>query len=297
MVDRDSFFGFHPIVNLLYFVSIIGFSMVFMHPVFLGISFISSAIYGIYLYGKKSLMAMLFLLPMLLITAGLNPLFNHAGATIIGFLPNGNPITLESTLFGIGSSVMLVTVIIWFACLNAVLTSDKIVYLFGRIIPALALILSMSLRFVPRFIEQIKIIANAQYGIGRDIRSGSIFSKAKNGIKILSIVITWALENSIETADSMSGRGYGLKGRTAFSIFKFDKRDGYAFLYILFCIIVVITGAVSGVYRFRYFPTIQGEWTGGATIFIFITYFTLAMMPIAINLKEDFVWRRLESKI
>jgi energy-coupling factor transport system permease protein len=46
---------------------------------------------------------------------------------------------------------MLAAVISWFSCYNAVMTSDKFVYLFGRVIPALSLILSMTLRFVPKF--------------------------------------------------------------------------------------------------------------------------------------------------
>ena len=31
----------------------------------------------------------------------------------------------------------------------------------------------------------------------------------------LSIVVTWSMENAIETADSMKARGYGTKKRTA----------------------------------------------------------------------------------
>ena len=35
-------------------------------------------------------------------------------------------------------------------------------------------------------------------------------------ITILSIMVTWCLENAIETADSMKSRGCGLPGRSAF---------------------------------------------------------------------------------
>ena len=45
--------------------------------------------------------------------------------------------------------------------------------------------------------------------------SGSLLQRLKNAITILSIMVTWALENAIETADSMKSRGYGLPGRTA----------------------------------------------------------------------------------
>ena len=120
---------------------------------------------------------------------------------------------------------MMVAVITWFSCCNVVMTSDKFVYLFGKLIPALSLILSMTLRFVPRFTAQIKVVTQAQRCVGRDVSSGSVRKRIHNGLTILSIVITWALENAIETADSMRSRGYGMAGRTAFSIYRLQRRD------------------------------------------------------------------------
>lgn len=80
-------------------------------------------------------------------------------------------------------------------------------YLFGKVIPAFSLLLSMTLRFVPRFTEQIKRVAEAQQCIGRNVNNGNIFQRAAHGLKILSITTTWALENSVETADSMKSPG------------------------------------------------------------------------------------------
>jgi energy-coupling factor transporter transmembrane protein EcfT len=91
------------------------------------------------------------------------------------------------------------------------MTSDKFVYLFGRIIPSMSLLLSMTLRFVPRFIAQIKVVSNAQKCVGRDASNGGVVQRVRNAITILSIMVTWALENAIETADSMKSRGYGLR--------------------------------------------------------------------------------------
>ena len=294
---RDAFSGFHPFVNLLYFVAVIGFAMFFTHPVCLALSLFCAFTYSVYLNGRKAVrFGLVFMLPMLLVTALLNPIFNHQGGTILAYLPNGNPLTFESILYGVAAATMLVTVISWFSCFNAVMTSDKFVYLFGRIIPALSLILSMALRFVPRFRTQLSVISNAQRCVGRDVTSGNILQKAKHGIKILSIMVTWALENAIETADSMKGRGYGLPGRTAFSIFRFDKRDVYAMLFILTCAAIVIAGAATGAYHFRYFPTVRGEWGGAGTVLVFAAYFALGAFPLIINVKEDIFWKYIVSK-
>ena len=291
----DTFSGFHPLINLVYFIAVIGFSMFFTHPVCLAVSLVCAITYSIYMNGKKAVrFTLIYMLPILILTALLNPAFNHRGATILAYLPGGNPLTLESILFGISAAVMLITVISWFSCLNVVMTGDKLVYLFGRAIPALSLILAMALRFVPRFTAQLKIISNAQKCVGRDVSSGNLLQKMKHGIKILSIMVTWALENAIETADSMKSRGYGLPGRTAFSIFRFDRRDGCALVFILACAAVVIAGNYTGAYRFRYFPTVKGEWTGAA-LFVFAAYFALCVFPLVINLKEDIKWRHLKT--
>ena len=92
----------------------------------------------------------------------------------------------------------------------------------GKIIPAMSLVISMTLRFVPKFAAQLKVVTNAQRTMGRDVSNGSILQRAKHGLNILSIMATWSLENAIETADSMKSRGYGIPGRTAFSIFTFE---------------------------------------------------------------------------
>ena len=84
-------------------------------------------------------------------------------------------------------------------------------YLFGRVIPALSLVLSMTLRFVPLFRRQLEVVRQAQFCIGRDASCGSVWQRVRRAVTIFSIMVTWALENAIETADSMKSRGYGLR--------------------------------------------------------------------------------------
>ena len=59
-------------------------------------------------------------------------------------------------------------------------------------------------------------------------------------MNILSILVTWILEDSIDTADSMNARGYGLNGRTSFSIYRLDKRDKIILLIIVLFIGIVL---------------------------------------------------------
>ena len=294
----NEFKTYHPIVNFIYFAFVIGFSCVFMHPICLVISLLSGFTYSVMLKGRKAIKTnLIYMLPTLTFAAFINPAFNHEGITIISYLPSGNPLTLESVVYGLAAAIMIVSVICWFSCYTEIMTSDKFIYLFGRIIPSLSLILSMTLRFVPKFSAQLKVITNAQRCIGRDVSNGSVIQRAKHGLLILSIMTTWALENAIETADSMKSRGYGHSGRTAFSIFTFDKRDKKALLCIVILGIYTLAGKLVGGMYFRYFPSLQ---TGNFSMYglsVFIAYFALCICPIIIEVYEVRKWKVIKSKI
>lgn len=292
-----AFGSFHPIVNFVYFISVIVFSMFIMHPLFLSVSVACAFIYSVKVNGKKALKFNLtYLLPAFLLMAVLNPVFNHAGATILFYLDSGNPITLESIVYGIAAAAMFVAVIMWFCCYNAVMTSDKFIYLFGTVMPALSLTLSMALRFVPRFKEQIKVIANAQKCIGRDASNGNVFQRVKHGLRILSIMVTWALENSIETADSMRARGYGLPGRTAFSIFRFDRRDKLVLSNIVVIILLMVAGAYCDALGMRYFPSLKPAQFTWLSALLVLAYAQLCLIPVFIELWEDAKWQSMTSR-
>lgn len=298
MRNRDTFSSYHPVVNFLFFVLVLGCTMFFMHPVSLCISFVGAFSYGAYLKGWKTVrFSLLYLLPMMGMAAILNPAFNHEGATILTYLPSGNPLTLESIAFGISAAGMLAAVVLWFSCYTEVMTSDKFVYLFGRIVPASSLLLSMTLRFVPKFQTQFQAVKEAQKCVGRDISARSIVSRMKHTVTVFSIMITWTLENAIETADSMKSRGYGLQGRTAFSVYCFDQRDKLAILWLSFCGISIIYGMFAGYLNWRYFPTIKGASCSVFAVYTQLIYFALCSTPVFLNRREDQKWKYLRSEI
>ena len=296
--NMNEFKTYHPIVNFIYFVFVIGFSCFFMHPIALCISLSSGFAYSVMLKGKKAIKTnLIYMIPMLLAMALINPAFNHEGVTIIEYLPSGNPLTLESIIYGICAATMIVSVICHFSCYNEIMTSDKFIYLFGKIIPAMSLIISMTLRFVPKFASQLKVVTNAQRCMGRDVSNGSIIKRAMSGLNILSIMTTWSLENAIETADSMKSRGYGVPGRTAFSIFTFDKRDRKALICILILGIYTFAGNLMGGMYFNFFPSLRMGDASFFNISVFVAYLLLCSSPIIIEIWEVRKWKALRSKI
>ena len=297
MNHRDAFDRCHPAINFLYFALVLVFTMVFLHPVSLVISLGTALVYLAALKGMESIKnGMKLLVPMMLMAAILNPAFNHEGVTILTYLPSGNPLTLESILYGLSAGTMLTCALLWFRSFNRVISSDKFVYLFGRILPVLSLVLSMTLRFVPTFKAQLSAVAQGQRSIGRDVSRGSLWSRTKTAITILSVTVTWALENAIETADSMKSRGYGLPGRTAFSIYRFDTRDWNLLLWLGFCGLYLLAGGVAHGFDFRYFPSIRGADLTPVSCTFYLVYLALCITPVAINIREERIWNSIPSK-
>ena len=291
---RDCFSTYHPVVNFVFFAEVLGFSMFLLHPVCLVISLLCGVGYALCLNGRKAVgLCLKAVLPMMVFTAILNPIFSHEGITILTYLPSGNPLTLESVLYGLAAAAMLGAVVLWFSCFSAVITSDKFVYLFGRVIPALSLVLSMALRFVPRFLAQLKVVTRAQKCIGRDPSRGGLVHRIRCAGGILTVMIAWSLENAIDTADSMKSRGYGLPGRTAFSIFRFDKRDRNALLLLAALGLLVLAGALSDGLSWRYFPTLKWTLAQPMSVLTLCSYLALCAFPIIFNRKEARKWKAL----
>ena len=280
----DVFGSCHPAVNFLYFVLVIAFSMCLTHPVCLLLSVCGAVIYHAVLLGPRSLRkSAVWMVPMAVLAAVINPAFTHQGVTILAYLPSGNPLTLESLLYGLAAGAMLASVALWFVCVTDVITSDKVVYLFGRVVPALSLLLSMILRFVPRFVRRLRTVSRAQRYAGRDTQNGSLPQRLRAAMKTFSIVVTWSLESGLITADSMRCRGYGLPGRTSFSIFRFDRRDGAVALWLAFCGIYLLGGGLAGGLFFQYYPMLLTGPVTPLTVSFFVVYALLCFTPVLLD--------------
>lgn len=293
MPSDDAFSRYHPLVGLCYFALVLGLGMTLMHPVCLGISLAGAAALRVRLGGVRALRrggaAALF---SMLFAAAANPAFSHEGVSVLCYLPSGNPLTLESICYGLASGAMLGAVLLWFVSVSEVMTSDKIVYLFGRVAPALSLVLSMSLRFIPRFRAQAAAVAEAQKCIGRGAGRGAV-SRLRHGAVVLSILITWSLENALETADSMKGRGYGLPGRTAFSTYRLERRDAAMLCWCALCAGCVVCCVRAGALAARYYPSVSLGEGGPLAAAAACAYAALCLTPCVIGCWEDMKWKHL----
>lgn len=290
---RSGFARLHPLVDLTFFVLVLAFAMFLSHPAVQLAGLVCAALFALRCTGRGFGRRMAMLLPLMLLAAIINPLVSHQGVTVLFRFPSGNACTLESVLYGISAAVRLGTAVLWFMGWNAVMTSDKFVYLFGRILPSLSLTLSMGLRFVPRLLRRTREVAQAQK-LARPAERGWLASIRRAG-RVVSIVVTWALENALDTADSMKSRGYGLPKRTAFSLFRFTLRDGICLGILAALGGAVLAGSLTGGLKWWYYPAPGGAAGAQAAVWT-AAFVLLAAFPLIFDAKEAIQWRASRSR-
>lgn len=288
-MKQDAFSRCHPVVNFIYFALAIGFGVVIQHPAYMLAAVLGSGVYYLLLKGRKGIGTILFLVPVFLLIAAVNPVFNTLGETEL-FQLFGKPYTWEALCYGAVVGGMFVVMMLWFGCYSQVLTSDKFTSLFGSLIPALSLLLVMVLRMIPNLMRKTAQISGARKSIGKTGETGTKKEKIRSGMTILSALTDWALEGSIVTADSMRARGYGCAKRTNFQIYRMHTRDWF-----LLSVTLLLGAAtiLAGGRTAEFIPAMQiAPLTWG-----FAAYCAFLLVPTALHLKEAMVWHILRSKI
>jgi len=290
-----SFENCNPIVITVYFLSVISILMFSQNPMLLLLAFLGAFSYTLIRSKRVSLKSHLFYFGLFVLLALINPLFSHNGKTVL-FVINDSPITLEAVIYGVVSGGILVTVLYLFRSFSEIMTRDKLLYVFGSLSPKLALILSMGLRYVPLFRERAKTIAESQKALGL-YKEDNILDKIKSDLRVFSVLITWALENGITTADSMAARGYGKRRRTYFTLFRFRKSDALLLFATLTCSALTVIGMAFGALDFIFYPTLEWGSLTPLGMAAYTAYGVLAVLPIVLETEERLQWKYLQSKI
>ena len=285
----------HPAVNFLFFTAAIYGAVSFKHPVFLAIAYVCAFAYSVKRRGRGAVVFNLCLLPLILAFALYYSSYHHFGVTVWKKNFIGNNMTLESFVYGLVIGLRFATLCMWLESMFRVVSSDKVVYLFGKISPLLSLLLTILLRFIPRIGREAGRINLAQKGIGRGANQGNFFRRFLNCLRIFSMLITWMISALALESDSMRSRGSLLRGRTAFSIYRFDNRDR-AFVIALFtCITLTAMGVILGASKMWYNPRIVWRPLNGIGIVTALGYLILCLMPMGLELWTEYRFRKARA--
>lgn len=286
----------HPVVLLVYFTSVLAVAMFVTNPVLSLSALLGGVLFFAVLEKRRDVPGDLgFYLPLFFLVAITNPLFSHNGVTPLFFL-NGNPVTLEAFVYGAAIAVTVVGVMLWCQSMSRVMTTDKFLYLFGRLIPKLSLVLSMALRFLPMLRRQMKKVRSAQKALGLYAGRG-IVDRIRSTGRILLAMISWSLEHAMETAGSMKARGYGTRKRTHFSLFRFTARDGVLLAVSVVLMGMTVAGMAAGVTAFAYYPRIGTPARTPLAMAVYLAFGALSLLPFGMEVREGIVWNYYKSKI
>lgn len=287
----------HPAVNLIYFATVIAGMITFQHPVFLLISFVCAFIYSIKRNGWKALIFNTVLLPFIVAYAFYYSSYNHFGVTVLQQNMIGNNMTLESLVYGFVLGFVVAGVLIWFSCVYSVFTTDKVVYLFGKVSPRLSLFLAIILRMVPRIKKEAKKINTAQRGIGRGANQGNLFRRLRNSIRILSMLITWTIDSLTVASESMRSRGSTLQGRKAFSIYRFDNRDRAYVIGVFASLTVILMAVMLKQTDILYDPRIIMTPITSMSYLFYIGYAVFCLMPLGLELWTEYRFKKARKAL
>ncbi|MDO4546383.1 MAG: energy-coupling factor transporter transmembrane component T [Bacillota bacterium] len=298
MNSTDTFSTYNPIINFAFFIGAIAFGMIFVHPAFLVCACALSAAYYLTIKGLRGLKLIVGMIPVYLFLSLINPVLNTRGQQVLFTYFGGRPYTLEALYYGMALAAIFVSVILWFAAYNAVMTSDKFLYLFGRVIPSISLILTMVLRLVPGFQRKTVQISSARRCIGKAGSGETKMERAENGMTIVSALTSWALEGGIVTADSMRSRGYGSGRRSTFSIYRFEMRDKLLLGCMILLIGVIFFCSAGGATKASYTPVFEIAPVDNIYSVVGIAaYAVFLIIPTALNIMEALTWHILRSRI
>lgn len=280
-VRHTAFTSSHPAVPAAYLAFTLGFTMFGMQPVLIALSFLGGFLYGCCVRGvRSSLMGLRWQLPLIVIVALLNPLFSASGSTEL-FRLGERAVYLESLCYGLSMSGLFMASVLWFQAAGRLLSFDRVMALFGNAAPVVALMISMCMRLIPRFVRQGRAILSVQGAAIRALSTGR--DAARSGLRASSVLMGWAMEDSLETADAMRARGWEAgTSRSTYTRFRFTAADGLALLAILVAGGLCAVLAHAATVQYAFYPVMSRlvPWWG------YVPYAAWMMVPTLLHVLE-----------
>ena len=278
-----NFASYHPALNLLFFVAVVAFTACWTRPGLVAVSFLCALAFSVRLCGPRAVAFGCALALCALAFAALFAMNVHFGVTNLARTSIGNSITVESLTCGVIMGLKVAAILAWLSCALCVFTADKVVFLLGRVFPKAAMMLAVVLRAVPVAGDRARKIAVAQSGIGKGPGQGNIPRRIANALRRASILISWSIERFVEMSDSMRSRGSALRGRTAYSLYRFDNRDRALAVVLVALVTVCAASTALGQTQMLFSPVIVLPKASSVGVAVFAAFLVLCLLPLALQ--------------
>ncbi len=272
----------HPAVPALYMVLTLGLTMFSMQPVLIALSLAGGLAYGFATRGAaRTLGALRWQLPVILIIALVNPLFSASGSTEL-FRIGMRAVYLESMVYGLCMGGLFVASVLWFEAAASMLEYDKVLALLGNAAPVIALMISMCMRLIPQFLRRGRTVLAVQDAI--DVPGRAPADPARSRLRASSVLMGWGMEDSLERADAMRSRGWGAATRrTTYARYRLGRSDVAALVGLALFGAAAVAAAWAATTQYSFYPqlSVPAPWPG------YIVYAAWMVLPCVLHAIDE----------
>lgn len=311
--NRSAFNLFHPVVALVYFAALLVIVMATMHPVYILMGFCAAFVCELITYGwRKACRGLVWQAPLAVVIAFANCFFSASGSTEL-FRIGSRAFFLEGFIYGACMGGMIMTVFIIFSNASRALSSDKTMSLFGNILPTIGLMLSMIFRLVPKFTRRGKEISAVYQACTAATRPAACGSGEKQeqtpctdvgrvqkkriqrsaalkfDLRLSSVLMGWGMEDSLETANSMKARGWGVSlRRTTYVRYRFRTYDAIVLTGVIALAFLSFILSLKACALFVFYPSVGGflPW------YSYVPFALYALFPFVLEVREHLIWQK-----
>lgn len=272
----------HPAVPALYMVLTLGLIMFSMQPVLVALSLAGGLAYGFATRGAaRTLGALRWQLPVILIIALVNPLFSASGSTEL-FRIGVRAVYLESMVYGMCMGGLFVASVLWFEAAASMLEYDKVLALLGNAAPVVALMISMCMRLIPQFLRRGRTVLAVQDAI--DMPGRAPTDPVRSRLRASSVLMGWGMEDSLERADAMRSRGWGAAPRrTTYARYRLGRGDAAALVGLAVFGAAAVAVAWAATTQYSFYPqlSVPAPWLG------YVVYAAWMVLPCVLHAIDE----------
>ena len=136
----------------------------------------------------------------------LNPVFSASGSTEL-FRLGVRAVYLESLCYGAVMGALFIASASWLRAAASLLSFDKVMALFGNAAPVIALMVSMTMRLIPRFLRRGDAVLAAQRAVAVPGRTRGELVRER--LRLSSVLMGWGMEDCSRRPYGHAGRGWG----------------------------------------------------------------------------------------
>jgi energy-coupling factor transport system permease protein len=105
------------------------------------------------------------------------------------------------------------------------------------------------------------------------------------------VLLTWSLEEALQTGDSMTARGYGVAKRSTYSIYKPDRQDKLILLVLTLSGMIALFFWLQGYGTLEIYPRMKSMDFGWQDAVMYGSFCLFVLLPAGLEGKEKWLWR------